>query len=116
MIGHDPRPEVTAAQAVDALAGGGYLLDVRERHEWDEGHAPGATSVPLSQLSDRVDEVPTDRAVLVVCHSGMRSARATDALRAIGVDAHNVSGGMLAWRDAGGQVVPGDADADRSEG
>ena len=56
----------------------------------------------------RVGEVPTDRPVLVVCHSGMRSARATDALRGVGVDARNVVGGMLAWRDAGGTVVADD--------
>ena len=85
-----------------------YVLDVREPHEWDEGHAPGATSIPLSELNERVGEVPTDRPVLVVCHSGMRSARATDALRGVGVDARNVVGGMLAWRDAGGTVVADD--------
>ncbi|ROS54414.1 rhodanese-like domain-containing protein [Frigoribacterium sp. PhB24] len=107
MIGGAPRPEVTAGEAAEALAAGTFVLDVRERHEWDEAHAPGATLVPLSELNDRLDEVPTDRPVLVVCHSGMRSARATDALRGIGVDARNVVGGMLAWRDADGPVVSG---------
>lgn len=108
MIGDDRRPEIGADAAIDALAEGTYLLDVRERHEWDDAHAPGATLIPLSELTDRVDEVPTDRPVLVVCHSGMRSARATDALRGVGVDARNVVGGMLAWRDAGGVVVAED--------
>jgi rhodanese-related sulfurtransferase len=108
MSGDDRRPEIGADAAIEALTAGEYLLDVREQHEWDEAHAPGATLIPLSELNDRVDEVPTDRPVLVVCHSGMRSARATDALRGIGVDARNVVGGMLAWRDAGGVVVPAD--------
>ncbi|MGY3261125.1 rhodanese-like domain-containing protein [Frigoribacterium sp. 2355] len=105
MIGDHRRPEIGADAAIDALSDGTYVLDVREPHEWDEGHAPGATSIPLSELNKRVGEVPTDRPVLVVCHSGMRSARATDALRGVGVDARNVVGGMLAWRDAGGTVV-----------
>jgi len=116
MTGDDRRPEIDAGEAVDALAAGAYVLDVREQHEWVEGHAPGVTSIPLSELTDRVAEVPTDRPVLVVCHSGMRSARATDALRGIGVDAHNVVGGMLAWRGAGGSVVTGDDVAGPSVG
>jgi rhodanese-related sulfurtransferase len=98
-------PEVTAQEALALVADGGYLLDVREQSEWDEGHAPQAVLVPLSELADRVDEVPTDRDVLVVCHSGMRSMRATAALRRAGLRAVNVEGGMLAWRDAEGDVV-----------
>jgi len=113
MNGGSPRPEVTAREAVDGLAAGSFVLDVREQHEWDDAHAPGAVLIPLSELAERTDEVPTDRPVLVVCHSGMRSARATDALRGIGVDARNVAGGMLAWRDAGGVVVAGDDDEGR---
>ena len=110
MSGGDRRPEIGADAAIEALTAGEYLLDVREQHEWDEAHAPGATLIPLSELNDRVDEVPTDRPVLVVCHSGMRSMRATAALRRAGLRAVNVEGGMLAWRDADGDVVSeGDA-------
>jgi rhodanese-related sulfurtransferase len=67
-------PEVTAQEALALVADGGYLLDVREQSEWDEGHAPQAVLVPLSELADRVDEIPTDRDVLVVCHSGIEEA------------------------------------------
>jgi len=103
-------PEVSAQEAVALVGDGAYLLDVREQSEWDEGHAPQAVLVPLSELADRVDEVPADRDVLVVCHSGMRSMRATAALRRAGLRAVNVEGGMLAWRDAEGAVVSeGDA-------
>ena len=98
-------PEVTAQEAVALVGDGAYLLDVREQSEWDEGHAPQAVLLPLSELADRVDEVPDDRDVLVVCHSGMRSMRATAALRRAGLRAVNVEGGMLAWRDARGDVV-----------
>jgi len=103
-------PEVTAQEAVALVGDGAYLLDVREQSEWDEGHASRAVLLPLSELAERVDEVPSDRDVLVVCHSGMRSMRATAALRRAGLRAVNVEGGMLAWRDADGDVVSeGDA-------
>ena len=103
--GSSDFPDVTAAEAVALVADGGYLLDVRERSEWDAGHAPQAVLVPLSELGERLDEVPTDRDVLVVCHSGMRSMRASAARRRAGRRADNVAGGMLAWRDADGDLT-----------
>ena len=99
--------EVTAARAV--------LLDVREQHEWDLGHSPLATLIPMSQLQSRIDDVPVGRRLLVVCHSGQRSARVQAALVDIGYDAVNVSGGMVAWQLAGGEIVaegPGPARVD----
>lgn len=78
-----------------------YLLDVREDDEWNAGHAPDATHIPLSELNQRADEVPRDRRVYVVCRAGGRSAQAAAALNQAGWDAVNVSGGMQAWRDAG---------------
>ncbi len=81
--------------------GGHLLLDVREAHEWAAGHAPGAVHLPLSQLQARVAEVPVGEPVDVVCHLGGRSAQATAFLRAHGVDARNVAGGMDAWERLG---------------
>ncbi|ROS62323.1 rhodanese-related sulfurtransferase [Frigoribacterium sp. PhB160] len=98
-------PDVSAAEAVELVRSGAYLLDVREQSEWDAGHAPQAVLVPLSELAERLDEVPTDRDVLVVCHAGMRSMRASAALRRAGHRAVNVEGGMLAWRDAQGELT-----------
>jgi len=101
-------PEITAEEARAEVAAGTVLLDVREQDEWDAGHAPDARLVPLSELQQRVAEVPADTRVLVVCHSGMRSMRATAFLREQGVDAVNVVGGMVAWSAAGGAVVAED--------
>ena len=99
------RSSVTAQEAVALVRHGVPLLDVREQDEWDAGHAPQARLLPLSELGSRVDEVPTSGEVLVVCHAGVRSARATAALRRAGLTAVNVEGGMLAWRDAQGELT-----------
>jgi rhodanese-related sulfurtransferase len=73
------------------------ILDVREPAEWAAGHIEGALHVPLMQLPRRVAEIPLDRRLLVVCRVGARSAQATAFLRAQGLDAVNLSGGMQAW-------------------
>ena len=83
------------------LVGEDLLLDVREHDEWDAGHAPGAVHLPLSEFVQRLDEVPADRALAVVCRSGHRSASATAYLVAHGRTARNVEGGMLAWAALG---------------
>ena len=77
------------------------VIDVRETDEYAGGHVPGARNVPLSQLQDRLDEVPEGSPVHVICPSGGRSARATAALAAHGIDAVDVEGGTSAWIAAG---------------
>ncbi len=98
--------EITATEAIAAsTSGGGFLLDVREPDEWAAGHAEQATSIPMSQLAERLGEVPTDSRLLVVCRSGARSAKVTEALIGAGFDAVNVAGGMHAWVASGGDLV-----------
>ena len=111
MTDSDEMPEVTPEEAIALVADGTLLIDVREQEEWDAGHAPDARLVPLSQLQERVAELPEDTRFLVVCHSGMRSMRATAFLRAEGLDAVNVTGGMVAWAQAGGALSANAADA-----
>jgi rhodanese-related sulfurtransferase len=96
---------VDTVEAMARSAGGAWLLDVREQSEWDAGHSPLAHLIPLSELGSRFGEIPRDEPVLVVCRSGARSLRATNALVGAGFDAVNVSGGMLAWALAGGELV-----------
>lgn len=98
-------PGVSVEEAMKELSEGVVLVDVREQDEWDAGHAPGATFLPLSALQERVTELPVDTRLLIVCHSGGRSLRATGFLRAQGLDAVNVEGGMSAWSAVGGQIV-----------
>ncbi len=84
------------------------LLDVREPHEWVAGHAPGAVHVPMSQLVERLGELPTDRPLSVICHLGGRSAQVAAYLAQRGYDARNVDGGMDAWERVGLPVVTDD--------
>ena len=106
---------ITAVDAITLTEIGGWLLDVREQDEWDRGHAPSAHAVPLSELNSRLAEIPTDQPILVVCLAGSRSLRAASVLADAGVDAVDVSGGMLAWVSAGGPVVSEGVDEARIE-
>jgi rhodanese-related sulfurtransferase len=101
----DDVPAVPVQEAIDAVGTGEYLLDVREPREWDEVRAPSATLIPMRALSERAGELPDDGRILVICHSGVRSAAVTEALVAAGYPAVNVSGGIVAWEAAGGPVV-----------
>jgi rhodanese-related sulfurtransferase len=94
-------PEIDVAALARAREDGAPLIDVRQPVEWEEFRAPGAVLIPLGDLVERVEEVPTEGTVYVICRTGPRSAKATAYLRSIGIDAVNVAGGTLAWHDAG---------------
>ena len=96
---------VGPGEAREAMERGAVLLDVREPHEWQAGHAPTARHIPLGQLGARAGELPRNREVLVVCRSGARSSRAAKLLAAQRGDVANVKGGMNAWARAGLPVV-----------
>jgi DMSO/TMAO reductase YedYZ molybdopterin-dependent catalytic subunit/rhodanese-related sulfurtransferase len=97
----DRTSQVSARAARTLLDTGAVLLDVREPDEWAEGHAPGALLIPMGDVHGRRRELPADRRIVVVCRSGGRSRAITDALRARGYDAVNLTGGMCAWTSAG---------------
>jgi rhodanese-related sulfurtransferase len=99
---------ITVQQANEQFANGAYLLDVREPIEWNEAHVDGAVLIPLGELSARIDEIPTDQDVLIICRSGNRSAEARNLLRAAGLDrTTSINGGINAWISAGLPVVSG---------
>ena len=100
-------PEIDVAELARRHAEGAYVLDVRQPDEYEAGHVPGAVLVPLDQLEARLEEVPSDRPLLVICKSGGRSAAAVQALTGAGYDATNVAGGTMAWIDAGHPVAEG---------
>ena len=92
-----PYRTVSAVQAAALADGGAVLLDVREPHEWQAGHAPRARRIPLSQIPRRTAELPKGRAVVTVCRSGARPARAAAMLARDGREVSNLPGGMRAW-------------------
>lgn len=81
------------------------IVDVREDFEWDAGHIPGAVHVPLGQLSDELDRIDGNRAVVTVCRTGPRSERAAQTLRSSGLLADHLEGGVAAWHGSGQALV-----------
>ena len=74
------------------------VLDVREPHEHEIAHLEGAKLIPLGDLPERVNELDTADEIVVYCHTGGRSARATDFLRGLGFKkVRNLEGGIDAW-------------------
>lgn len=86
---------------------GWTVLDVREPDEWEGGRIPGSLHIPLGEVPERLDDLPADGQLLVVCHSGGRSARAAAWLNHNGFDAVNLDGGIVDWVRAGLPVETG---------
>ena len=93
--------EVAAGEAYELLRmPGAVALDVRERHEWDQGFIPGAVHVPLGDLAERAREVLPDRSARIVayCAAGQRSLLAAETLQRLGYDdVVSLSGGVVEW-------------------
>jgi len=92
-------PEVDVATARARVADGAFLIDVREPEEYDRFHAEGAHSIPQCEIADRLDEIPREREVLVICAGGTRSLKAARFLRQRGwAKVASVAGGSDEWR------------------
>src|SRR5713101_1997133 len=105
-----PEVEVDAlvARREDAL-----VLDVREPVEYDHGHVPGSINLPQADLATRLDELPRDRAVFVLCQGGFRSLRAARFLKQMGFEqVASVKGGTAAWSAAGKPLAGEEAPLD----
>src|SRR5665648_488454 len=99
-----PGSKIKAERALELVRGGATLLDVRENSEWKSGHAPGAVHVALADIDKAPRRLRQGRPVVVMCASGMRSRTAAKYLRGLGWDAASLSGGMMAWQRAGGEI------------
>jgi adenylyltransferase/sulfurtransferase len=97
-IGRLTPRALQALLAPSASAGAPPLIDVRERWEYDTGHLPHAVNIPMSELPQRIAEIPRSGAPVFICRSGGRSLRACTMALAAGVASPvNLEGGMLAW-------------------
>ena len=104
-------PEISVVKAKKLLGGANppRLIDVREPDEWDIARIPGAELLPLSQWPALALEKLTDKSqpLLIQCHHGVRSARATAWLIEQGFDnATNLAGGIEAWSCEVDPAVP----------
>lgn len=84
---------------LDAVPGDGttFLLDVRTPAEFEAGHIPGATNIPIEELRERTDELPKETPIIAYCQVGQRGYLATRVLRQSGFEAYNLSGGYKLW-------------------
>ncbi len=105
---HDHEEEGTAGEAWDITVGqlkekldaGDALriVDVREPHEWEIVHIEGADLIPLGDILERMNELDTAENLVLMCKSGVRSAKALHTLRDAGFrKLKNLKGGVLAW-------------------
>lgn len=106
--GNDSKPAaetlpafVSAEEAYQLYQEGTFVLDVRTQEEWDEYHAPNTTLIPLDELAARVNELPKDQPIVVVCRSGNRSQTGRDILLQAGFDATSMNGGLKEWSARG---------------
>ena len=104
----DTMPEITPLELAERLRAGDIdLIDVREPHEWDIAHIPGARLIPLGNLPAAVPSLDRTRDIVVQCRSGARSGRAVRLLQAAGFTrVRNLAGGILRWSDDVDPQVP----------
>ncbi|HSL70703.1 MAG TPA: rhodanese-like domain-containing protein, partial [Longimicrobiales bacterium] len=102
----DSVAQITAQDLAAKLGRGEVtVVDVRSQSEWDEGHIPGVTHIPLGYLTDRLAEVRDGKPIVVQCQSGSRSAIGAGLLQAHGLkDVINHAGGFAEWVRAGQPV------------
>lgn len=100
--------EITVDQAAQKRDQGAFILDVREPSEWTSFHIPGATLIPLGDLPNRLNEVPKDQEVVVVCRTGHRSAQGRDILLQAGFPkVTSMAGGVTQWQTQGLPIATG---------
>lgn len=101
--------DYTPQQVAELIAAGGVqVIDVRAEHEHSAGHIAGTRLIELQQLFSQAATIDRGLPVILYCRSGGRSQMATEALSEAGFDAHNMVGGMLAWKAAGLELSPAD--------
>ncbi len=77
------------------------LLDVRDNEEWENGHIEDVLHIYVGHLEERLNEVPRDRHIMVVCGTGERASLGASILRREGYyEVYNLLGGMTAWKNA----------------
>ncbi len=104
----EPFHRITVSEAKEMIGGeDAVIIDVRNPDEYQSGHLPGATLIPVNSVFARREELPTDKKIIFVCAVGQRSALAAEMAAAGGLPADRIftmDGGTDAWRTAGEPV------------
>ncbi len=107
LFGSKSAKSLSPAEARELVHGGrAVLVDVREQNEWASGHIEGAIHAPLSHFADAAAGLPRDTKVILYCLSGVRSQRALQLCKRLGlpIDTH-MAGGIAGWKALGWPVV-----------
>lgn len=100
--------ELTLAQAKVKIQQGAFILDVRTQQGWDQFRIAGSTLIPLDELPSRLNELPKDQDIVVICQSGQRAQNGVTLLKQAGFTRVSfMSGGLQAWMNAGYPVDSG---------
>jgi NADPH-dependent 2,4-dienoyl-CoA reductase/sulfur reductase-like enzyme/rhodanese-related sulfurtransferase len=88
--------QVPVTEVRELVENDAFIVDVREKEEYEMGHLVNSVNIPLSELRERTDEIPKDQPVYLHCRSGQRSYNAVLALQGRGYDnVINISGSFL---------------------
>ena len=95
-----------------------FVLDVRDDEEWNDSseRIPGSVHIPADEVESRLDELPDDRRILVVCGDGERSAELAERIDGEGREALSLDGGVKGWKSDSLMTQPSpDADPPKGE-
>jgi hydroxyacylglutathione hydrolase len=109
MLTSAPAVLIVGTADMDRRTPDTLVIDVREPEEYAHGHVPGAINLPQAEIASRLDEVPRDRPVQVICQGGYRSLRSAQFLAQMGfTNVASVAGGTAAWQAGGHPLEMGD--------
>jgi rhodanese-related sulfurtransferase len=98
----EPFTRINVEEANEMMTAGAAVIDVRNPDEYQSGHVPGATLIPVNTVFARREELPKDQDVIFVCAVGQRSALAAEMAAAAGLTRiFNLEGGTDAWIKSG---------------
>ncbi len=101
----EPFSRIEVNEAKEMMGDGAAVIDVREPHEYEAGHVPDATLIPVNSVYARREELPKDQDLIFVCAVGQRSALACEMAAAAGLTRlFNLEGGTDGWVAAGQPV------------
>lgn len=106
----DAELDLAPSHVAHLLAQGATLVDVREHHERDVSCIPGSVHLPIERVAWNQHTLDWSRPVIFHCRLGWRAGMVAQAFRAIGREAYNLEGGIVAWSGSGQRIEPDGAD------